>query len=180
MSFLRKRSPASRHFTDDRCVLVWGNDDGHILPILGGGANHCGPADVDILDQFFERSVLLGGHLLELVQAHRHQIDTRDAVLRERPHVLGLGTDSKNSTGDAWMNRLHAAIQHLRELPDLGDLAQRRNAGIFQHSKGPACGENLYAKTDESFGEIDDPSLVGDTEESTLDAGHGIFHYGVL
>ena len=46
--------------------LIGRDDHRDILIVLGGGADHRGSADVDVLDQLFARDARLRGELFEL------------------------------------------------------------------------------------------------------------------
>ena len=48
-----------------------------------------------------------------------------------RPHVLGLGANGQNTAGDARVNGLDAAVEHLGELGDFGDFAQGGDAAFL-------------------------------------------------
>ncbi len=161
-------------FVEQCRVIARRSDHRDVLPVLGGGADHRRPADVDILDQLFKRGVGLGRDLLEFIQIHGHQVDGRNGVRGQRLHVLGLGP-ALHPGGDARMNGLDAAIEHLGKLGDLGDLEQGRNTRFFEDAVGAAGGENLEAQGGQALGEIDDAGFIGDAEESAVQGGHEPF-----
>ena len=105
---------------------------------------------------------------LELIQIHADQIDGRNPVLRDGLHVLGLGAHRQNSAGNARMNGLHAAIQHLRKLGDLGHFAQRRDPGLLEHPISSAGRKHLDAQARKSAGKIHNSGLIGDADQSAL------------
>ena len=160
-------------FVDDRRVIGGRRHHRDILIILRRRANHGGSADVDVLDQFLERRVLLRGDLFELVEIHADQIDRRDSVLLQIARMCsGLERIARMPAGDARMNGLHPAVEHFRESGDFGDFAQGSDSGFFQDAKGPAGGNNLDAQRREGAREIDNAGLVGDAQQSAMNAGH--------
>ena len=52
----RERAADRAQLLEDRGVIGGRDDDGDVLIILGGGADHGGAADIDVLDQLFERA----------------------------------------------------------------------------------------------------------------------------
>ena len=44
---------ARLQFRHDLFILIRRDQHGYILKILGGGANHCRSADIDVLDELF-------------------------------------------------------------------------------------------------------------------------------
>src|SRR5690606_16553661 len=113
----------------------------NILPVLGGGANHGGSADVDILDQLFQSGFRSSRDFLKLIEIHHHQVNARNAVLGDRVHMSGFGAHGENPTVHHRVQRLHAAVQHFGELGDFSDLLQRSHAGFLQDFEGSAGGE---------------------------------------
>ena len=94
-----------------------------------------------------------------------------NAVLGQRAHVLGLRPHGENAAGDARVNRLHAAVQHLRKSGDLGDIADR-NARLAQHLPVPPVEMISIPRLAQSPGELHEPGLVGDADESAFEFGH--------
>jgi hypothetical protein len=65
------------------------HDRQHELVILGGGAEHRGAADVDVLYRIVERHAGPGNGHLERVQVHGDEVDRHDAVLLHGGQMLG-------------------------------------------------------------------------------------------
>jgi hypothetical protein len=141
-------------------LVVDGVDDhGHVLPVLGSGAQHGGAADVDVLDGVFQRAVGLGGGLGEGVQVDDQQVDGADAVLLERGHVLRQVAAGQEAAVHARVQGLDAAVQHFREAGDLRP--PRSRAGLSgQQLGGAAGGQQLDALSVQGLGKFDDAGLV--------------------
>ena len=69
------------------------------------------------------------------------------------------------------MQRLHAAVEHLREASEVGDVFYR-DAGIAQQLGGTAGGDQLHAVGCELLGEIGEAGFVGNRENCALNLGH--------
>ena len=74
-------------------VVVRAGHDNDIGEVLGGGANHGGSADVDVLDDFFECCVLPKCRFDERVEVDTYQIDRLNGVSLEGLHVLGVAAN---------------------------------------------------------------------------------------
>ncbi len=151
------------------CVVGGRGDHGDVLPVLGRRADHRGSADVDVLDQLFERRVFLRGDLFEFVEIDADQIDGRDAVLGNGLHVLGLGAHGEDAAGNARVNGLHAAVEHLGKAGDLGHFAQGSDACFGKGFERASGGDDFDAESRKGAGEIDNARFVGDADESALD-----------
>ena len=64
---------------------------------------------------------------------------------RKRVHVFGIAADRQDAAGDAGMNRLHAAVQHLGKPGHLRRLLHGK-AGLTQSARGPAGGNQFDAQ----------------------------------
>ena len=58
--------------------------------VLGRGADHRRPADVDVLDYDAGLDVLDRNGLLEGIEVDADEVDRRDRLAFERRHVLGI------------------------------------------------------------------------------------------
>ncbi len=132
-----ERAGVSGQLGDELRVVGWGADDGNVFKVLGGGAEHRRAADVDVLDQFGGGDAGLGGGLLEGVQIDDDHVDGLDGVGLDGGGVLGVGTNVEDAAVDLGMQRLDAAVEHLREAGEVGDVAHRE-AGFAEHSGGAA------------------------------------------
>src|SRR5690554_149519 len=68
-------------FFQNPAVVGSVHHDGDIVVVLGGGANHGGAADVDVLDGSRQVTVRIRHGLFERIQVHHHHVDGVDAVI---------------------------------------------------------------------------------------------------
>ena len=74
-------SPPEADISSAMPVVVGGrSDDGDIVKILGGGADHRRAADIDVLDDFVKVDAWLAGRLFEGVEIDHHHVDGLNAV----------------------------------------------------------------------------------------------------
>ncbi len=64
-----------------------------------------------------------GGGLFEGVEVDHHHVDGLDTVLLDGGSVFGFAADVQHATVDVGMQRLDAAVQHLRKAGEIGDVA---------------------------------------------------------
>jgi hypothetical protein len=119
------------------------------VKILGGGADHGWSADVDVLDQFFERDTGLGGSFFEGVEIHHDHVDRLDAMLGHGGGVRGILAAVQNAAVHLGMQRLDAAVEHFRETGEFGDIFDG-DAGVAQ-KLGCASGGNEFDAVAESW-----------------------------
>ena len=171
-----KFSAGFRHLFGDRVVVGGRSDDRHILKILGGGADHRRPADVDVLDQFFERHAWFGSGFLKGIKIHHHHVDRLNAVLGDSAAVRGILAAVQNASVHLGMQRLDAAVEHLGKAGELGDIFDL-DAGVAQQFGGAAGGDQFHAQAGELAGEFHQSGFVGHAENGTLNLrlgrGHG-------
>src|ERR1700733_940957 len=73
------------------------------------------------------------------------------------------------------MQRLDAAVEHLGEAGEFGDVLDG-DAGIAQQLRRASGGDEFDAEAGELAREIYESGLVGDAENGALDAGHAAGH----
>ncbi len=137
--------------------------------VLGGGADQRRAADVDVLDDLLVAHAAAGGGALEGVQVHDHQVDRSDAVLGQGLAVLLAGPDGEQAGEDGRVQRLHAAVEDLRESRVVLDRADV-DAGAAKLRRGPAGGDDLHAELREGAREVDHAALVVDGQQRSFDA----------
>ena len=137
--------------------------------VLGGGADQGRAADVDVLDHLLVADAAAGGGALERVQVHHHEVDRSDAVLGQRLAVLLPGADREQAGEDRGVERLHAAVEDLREPGVVLDRADV-DAGAAELRRGAAGRDDLHAQLREGAREVDHAALVVDGQQRTLDA----------
>ncbi len=162
-------------FFGDGLIVSWGSDDGDIVKILGGGADHGWSADVDVLDQLFKSHAWLGGSLLERVEIHHDHVDRLDAVLGDGTDVRRNLAAMQNASMNFRMQRLDPAVEHFREAGEFGDVFNG-DAGIAQQLGRASGGDEFDAEAGELAREVDEAGLVGDAKDGALDAGSAAGH----
>ena len=144
--------------------------------VLGGGANHRRPADVDILDAGAETGTRRHG-FLEGIQVHRQQIDPADSV---PGHGVGMGghvAQAQQAAVDLRMQRLDAPVQHLGKSGVVGNLAHL-DARVGEGARGTASGKDLDSLRFQRPAEFDEPRLVGNGDQSAADGKDRFRHTG--
>ncbi len=115
---------------------------GHAAVVLGRGADHRRPADVDVLDRNVGIHLAVGDRLLERVEVDADQVDRLDPLALEGRDVLGVVAAGEQRRVQPRVQRLHPPAEDLgraRELGDIGDL----DPGLAQRGGGAAGGEDL-------------------------------------
>src|SRR5262249_5057881 len=149
-------------------ILAGVHQDGHARVVLGGGPDHGRPADVDALQDVVEGGGGPAGRLLEGVQVDRDEVDRLDPVEVELAQVLGVVAPGQDAAVDRRVEGLDAAVQHLGEAGQLGDLADPE-AGPAQGPGGAARRDQLDAERGQAPAQLDDAGLVGDGEQRPAD-----------
>jgi hypothetical protein len=115
---LLEREASVRHRVEHLRIAAGGRDDGDVGVVLGRGAHHGWPADVDLLDAVVDPGARRDG-LLERVQVHHDELEREDAEVLQRLAVRLLAQVGEQSTVDVRVQRLHAAVQRLWEPGDV-------------------------------------------------------------
>ena len=149
-----------------RAVIGRVDEDHDIGVVLGGGAEHGGAADVDVLDALGEGGAALpGDDGAEGVEVAGDEVDRPEAVLGEGPVVFGQVAAGEDARVDGGVEGLHAAVEHLGEARDLLD-AGNRHACRLDGSLRAACRDEFPAELVEPAGEVLDSGLVVDAQQS--------------
>ena len=109
---------------------------GDACVVLGGGADHGRPADVDILDAVGERGALRHRRL-ERIEVDHQQIDRRDAMLLCGRVVLGVAANRQQATVHLGVQCLEAAVHHLGKAGVLRHVLDGK-PGVLQRLGGSA------------------------------------------
>ena len=163
----------------DRVVGLRLDDDGDALVVLGGGADHRRPADVDVLDRVVVLDFVAGDRLLEGVEVDADQVDRLDPLALERRHVLGVGAPRQERGVQARVEGLDPAAEDLLLAGELGDVVHLQ-AGLAQRRRRAAGGEQLDPEPGERPGEVGDAGLVGDRDQRPAHADRTVAHCLVL
>ena len=128
-------------------------DHGDAGVVLGGGAYHGGPADVDLLDVGVEGGARANNDA-EKVEVDHDEVDGGHAQLRDPAHVLGLAAVGEDPGMDGRVQGLDPALKALGEA---GDVLHRshRQARAGDGGGGGAGGDDLGTGVDEGGGQLD-------------------------
>ncbi|MPL60780.1 hypothetical protein SDC9_06342 [bioreactor metagenome] len=148
-----------------------GRDEGMVLR---GGADHCRPADVDVLDAGLVIGAL-GDGFLERVEVDDEQVDRLDVMGGHRGEVLLVVAQRQQAAVHLRVQRLHPAVHHLGKARHLGHIAHAQ-PGLAQRLGGAAGRQQLDAAGGKRAGKVDQPGLVGDGDQGAGEgdvSGHG-------
>jgi hypothetical protein len=144
-------------------------DDSDVFEILGGGADHGGPADVDVLDEMTEGDIGLCGGFLESVEVYNHHVDGSDAVGGYGRLVIGVAALVEEAAVDLGVQRLYAAVEHFGEAGKIADVFNRE-AGFAEGACGTAGRDQLDPEAGERLGKFNQAGFVGYAEQCALNA----------
>src|SRR5580700_5953489 len=140
LGFERERAGGAGEFFGNGLVIGWGCDDGNVVKILGGGADHRWSTDVDVLNQLFERHARLGGGFFEGVEIDHDHVDRLDAMLGYGGGVRGILAAMQDASVNFGMQRLDATVEHFREAGEVGDVFDCY-AGVAEELGGASGGD---------------------------------------
>ncbi|MCY1238704.1 hypothetical protein D9M72_514580 [compost metagenome] len=143
-----------------------GNDrDGGV--VLRGGAHHGGAADVDLLHDVILRGTGLDG-LHERVEVHDDEVERLDLHAGQGFHVGGDAAVGQDAAVHARVERLDAAVQHLRRAGNFLDLLDGDACGR-DLLRGGAGGDDLDACFVQALRELLQTGLVVDRDQGSAD-----------
>ena len=168
--------PDVGHLFGQRVVISRRGHNRHVLKILGGGADHRRPADIDVLDQIFKRHARLGRGFLEGVKIDHHHVDGLNAVLGNSAAVRSHSAPVQDAAVHLGMQGLHPPVEHLGKTGEFGNILHA-DPGVAQQLRGAAGRNQFHAHAGKFAGKLHQPRLVGHAEDGTLDLrlgrGHG-------
>ena len=126
------------------------DDDADVGVVLGRRPHHRRPADVDQVD------ARVAG---ERVEVDDDQRDRRDVVVLEVAAVVGVVRVGEDPAVHLRVQRHDAVAEDGRQPGDLGDVGHR-DAGLGDHPRRTAAGQERPAELVEATGEVGDPGLV--------------------
>ena len=119
----RLRAPLlAFQFFDEGGIVGDAGDDGDVFKVFGGGADHGGAADVDVLDEMAEGDAGLGGGFLKGIEIDDDHVDGLDAVRGDGGLVLLIAANVEQAAVDLGMEGLDAAVEHLGKAGELADV----------------------------------------------------------
>ena len=118
-----------------------------------------------------ERDGRLRDSFFERVKIHDDQINRLDAMLGGGRFVLGIAANEQQTAVNFGVQRFHAAVQHFREAGKLADFDDR-DARRLDRARRAAGGNNLDAELMELADELDQPCLIGNTDERAPNFTH--------
>ena len=124
--FAAQSAVVGLQFFDQSGIIGDAGDDGDVFEVLGGGADHGGAADVDVLDEMAEGDAGLGGGLLEGVEVDDDHVDGLDAVRGDGGLVFAIAADVEQAAVDLGVEGLDAAVEHLGKAGEVADVLARR------------------------------------------------------
>ncbi len=146
-------------FFDESGIIGNAGHDGHVFKVLGGGAHHGGPADVDVFDEVAERNSGLCGSLFKRVEIHDDHVDGLNVVRGDCGLVLGIAANVKQATVDPRVQCLYAAVKHLRKAGEIADVFHGQ-AGLAESASCTACRDQFNAEARQDHRKLNQPCFV--------------------
>ena len=147
------------------------DDDGHRAMVLGGGPDHRGAADVDLLDAPLRRGAGRDRRL-ERVQVGHQELERLDPELPQLRLVLGVRGIREQARVHPGVQGLHPAVQAFGEAGQLlhaGD----RHPGRADPGRGAAGGYDLDAGRVQAGRQLLQAGLIEDADQRTADRDPG-------
>jgi len=157
------------HLLQKGGVVAGIGQHGDMGVVLGGGADHRRPADIDVL----HRLGLAGTarhRRLERVEVDDQEVDGRDAVRLHRRHMRGIVAQGQQPAMHAGVQGLHAAVHHLGEAGHVGHVAHLQPLGA-QLGRAAAGRDQLHPAGRKGVGQFAHPGLVGNGNQRAADRG---------
>ena len=157
-------APARAELLEDGLVAVRRRHDRDARVVLRRGPDHRRAADVDLLDELVERDPGPLGGGRERVEVDDNQLERRDRGGEELAAMVRQAPIGKHPGVNPRVERLDAAVEHLREAGHGGHVGDRQ-PGVAERSSGAARRDELEPERDETAAELDEPGLVGDGQQ---------------
>ncbi len=148
-----------RELLDEHRVIIGIDDDSDVVVIFRCGADHRRPADVDVLDAFFERRAFRKRRL-EGVEIDDEQVDRPDVMREHRRFMFGILADRQKAAVHFGMQSLQPSVHHLRKLREIGHVANRETS-LGERFARAAGGDKLHAMRRQNACELDKACFVG-------------------
>src|SRR5262245_61164958 len=164
----RQYAAESIEFIGYRRVIIGIDDHGHVVMILGRGADHRRAADVDVFDRLLHRHVGFFNLLVERVQVDDYQVDRLYAVFAHLRAMLLVRADAEDAAMNFRVQSLDAAVEHFRKSGEVRNVA-RLDSVLAQQLRGTAGRNDLDAAPGELPRKFDQSPLVRDADERPAD-----------
>ena len=137
--------------------------------VLGGGANHGRPANVDVLNGQGVGDFRLGDGVGKGIEVDDDQIDGGDAM---GGHHLAIGRPApEDAAMNLRMQGLHPPVHDFREAGVIGHFGHRQ-ARLGNRPAGAAGGEEVDAEFPQTSGQFHQAGLVGHAEQGEFGVHH--------
>jgi hypothetical protein len=135
-----------------------------VREVLGGGAQHRRPADVNHLDGVFHSGAALRGDRAEGIEVDADEVERLDLLLVQRLDVVGPVAPREDAAVDARVQRLHPPAEHLGSAGHVFDPRHGETA-LLEERSGAAARDELEAELLEPARELLEPRLVVDGDQ---------------
>ncbi len=135
--------------------------------VLGRGADHGGPADIDVFHAVIIARARGDGRL-EGVEVDDDQVDGADVMGVHCGTVLGIVAPGEDPAVDFRVQGFHPPVHDLGEARMVRDFRDR-HAGLGECAGRAAGGQDLDIVTGERRAELGQPRLVGNGDEGARD-----------
>ena len=137
--------------------------------VLGRGAQHRRPADVDVLDGVVVAAARPGGGRGKRIEVDDQQVDRLDAVFAH--HLVVLPAPTEQAAVHLRVERLDPPVHDLRKARVACHLAYGE-AGLPQLPGSASGREQFDTEFVELAGQVGDAGLVGYAQQRAADLGH--------
>ena len=132
--------------------------------VLGGGADHRRPPDVDLLDRLLLGHVVAGDRALERIEVDADQVDRLDLAFAQGRGVLGVVADRQQRRVQVGVKRLDAAVEDLGEPGQVLDLPHL-DPRLLEHGRRAAGRDDLHPELRQARSEVGRRGLVGHRDQ---------------
>ena len=167
LTALLQGEAAFLHGGSDIAVTSRVDDDGNRRVVLRRSANHRRASDVDLLHALVVGSAR-GNGLPERVQVNDNELESLHTELLQLSQVVFLAGISQNAGVNTRVQRLHTALEALRETSEILNRGHRHASCSNLASRGTG-GNDFHASLVQVASQLLEPSLVVDANQSALD-----------
>ena len=139
--------------------------------IFGGGTQHGGTTDINVLDGLFKGTIGFGDSGFEWIEIDHEDVNGADRMLLHVGNVLEVAATAQQSTVDFGMQRLDPPVQNFWRT-GIGCHIGDGEAGVPQDLRGAAGGEDFRAQGCQPSGQVYDSRLIRDADQCALQPSH--------